>query len=334
MSEITSTVYGIAPWSGELLQASGDIERGRAQEEDYTRQLHADFGIYSGVLESAGIDFRSGDWGGGTEDYLRDISRLFNQQSKGKIKSEELTRWFDTNTFYRQPVLKSWPEKAGFYPHAQYQDWLKLTKSDGQYQPTFLSPYAFAKLAGNGEGVGDDQALELTRELYDQLLAEASFSADIDSVLLHEPFIPYSEGSKEERTEFIKLIGEMAAFHEPLKIGLFFGYGDASDVINEVVEADVPVTAIGADLQKTPLSKIGSVGKRTFLAGLVDGANTLFPLDRTLAAQIEGIAVAQDAAKVSLTHTVDLERVPRRYALQKILQIGRVAALVNGGNGQ
>ncbi len=328
MSEITSTVYGPAPWSGELLTLSGDVRRGRQSADNLLAQTKADFGLYSATMDAAGIDYRSGDWDGQTTDYLRDVAQLFTG-FKQNLNEGTLTRWFDTNTFYRQPVIEDVPAQIGFYQHSLYQDWLKLTRSDGEYQPTFLSPYAFAALCGKAEGLDDEQAADFVDILYAQLLAEAS-DEGVKSVLLHEPFIPYAESSKDERDRFITSIGKVAASNAPLQIGLFFSYGDASQIINEVIEADLPISAIGADLQKTPFDQIAPVRGKIFLAGLVDGANTLFHPEEKLAAQVEKIASSQEAAGISITHTVDFEHLPRRYAIQKIQHIGRVARLVKG----
>ncbi|HET7673693.1 MAG TPA: hypothetical protein VFK11_04245 [Candidatus Saccharimonadales bacterium] len=339
MSErITSTVYGFAPPSAELLQISSDIDRGRATAEEYDAQASADFGVYSGVLEAAGIDFRSGDWAGASEsDYLRDSARLFSG-FRGDLDKSAVTRWFDTNTFYRQPVLEDLPEKQETYPHKQYLDWLSLTGSDSAYQPTFLSPYAFYRLADT-TGIPDKNALALSNALYSQLLADA-IESGVRSVLFHELFIPYENSSAEERAKFIEHLKPMAEFYkdlskfgsdyEGLDISLFFSNGDASAVINDVVEQDVAVSSIGCDLQKTPLERIGSLGGRALLAGLVDGANTLFVEDDEVARRLEEASTVPDTSSVSLTHTVDLEHVPRFYAQQKIIQIGLVAALVNG----
>ncbi|HEX5796756.1 MAG TPA: hypothetical protein VFX86_00010 [Candidatus Saccharimonadales bacterium] len=328
MSEkLTSTVYGIAPWSAELLQISGDIDRGRKSIKDYSLQYSADFGIYSGVLEAAGIDFRAGDWGGGTDDYLRDIGRLFGRVGKPS-ETGPVTRWFDTNTFYRQPDIEGFVEQSEHYPHEQYLDWLELNKSAAIYQPTFLSPYSLAKLSAQESGTSEVNALNFAKFAIENLIA-TSREQGVGHILLHEPFIPYIGGSSEERLKFIEALEEIIVLHTDMDIGLFFSYGDASPVINDVLGRDLAVAVVGCDLQKTPLAKIGPVGKRRFLAGLVDGANTLFHSDQALIAQLLEVTTAQKDAEISLTHTVDLEHVPRRFAIQKIMQIGRVVSAVN-----
>lgn len=324
-AEITGTVWGIAPWSDDLLRVSGDVDRGRAGLHDYTEQLADDFGLYHRALEAAGIDYRSGDWGGGTADYFRSTV-LQAEGFEDGIQKAPLARWFDTNTFYRRPVIEGPLEFSDAKGHGFHMLFLEGADEPAVFQPTFLSPYAFARLSGRAEDISEGVALSYVGGLYRGLLNDAA-DQGVTHVLFHEPYAPYHQVDKNERAALKNAVGTLAEeFKEErgLQVGIYFSFGDGAEFVRDFA-ADDRLAAVGCDLTKTSVSELTEFtqGQR-FLAGLVDGANTLAQDDGKIAEDLEAAAQATGAPEVSLTHTVDLKYVPRPFALDKIKQIGRV----------
>lgn len=322
-TEITNTVWGIAPWSDELLQISGDVSRGRRPDSDYDAQLARDFTEYERVLNSAEIDYRSGGWGGGTHDYLRDI--VLNSSGFGPgIDQAPVTRWFDTNTFYRRPTLRGPLHYYDSNHHGSYiEPWAELNEAPSTYQPTLLSPYAFARLSDHVSGLSENEADGFVGQLYDQLLDNAARHG-VQRVLLHEPYAAYNQINEKERKVLKRSIGRLAANHQALELGVYFSFGDASSLLREFTDED-HIAAIGCDLQKTPLLNLPEIPSQRFIAGLVDGANTLIRNDEELLAELAQVSLVTGSPEVSITHTVDLEHVPRSSAIDKIGQLGRLA---------
>ena len=326
-AEITSAVWGLAPWSDDLLKISGDVERGRAPQIAFDEQLNADFTAYHNSLETAEINYRSG-WRSGVRDYFRVIvsgSRGFEDG----IQNAPVTRWFDTNTFYRQPTINGPLDYFSGDRHDYYELWLKTTGGLATYQPTFLSPYAFAKLSQRSAEVSEAQALNYVTELYDQLLDSAA-RQNVTEVLLHEPFAPYHKVDETERNKLGFILSSLARNHPGLGLGVYFSFGDGAGLVRQVAEDDA-IQAVGCDLKRTAVDSLPQVGQR-FFAGLVDGANTLIDEDADITAGVEQAASVTNAPGITLTHTVDLEFVPRDTALLKVQQIGRVARSFQGGN--
>jgi methionine synthase II (cobalamin-independent) len=325
-AEITSTVWGIAPWSDDLLKVSGDVDRGRAELHDYTEQLADDFGLYHRALEAAGIDYRGGDWGGGTADYFRSTVLQAEGFREG-IQEAPPARWFDTNTFYRQPVIEGPLEFASAKGHGFHMLFLEGADEPAIFQPTFLSPYAFARLSGRAEGMSQGEALKYVGGLYRGLLDDAA-EQGVTHVLFHEPYAPYHQVDKKERAELKHTVGTLAEeFKEErgLQTGIYFSSGDGAEFVRDFA-ADDRLAAVGCDLTRTSAAELTVFTKgQRLLAGLVDGANTLAQDDGEIAEVLETAAEATGAPEVSLTHTVDLKYVPRAFALDKIKQIGRVA---------
>ncbi len=324
-AEITSTVWGITPWSDELLKISGDVGRGRALESDYWQQYLDDFQNYWDVLEVSGITYRNGDWGGGTKDYFRETVESSYGFEEG-VDEAPVTRIFDTNTFYRQPTIAGPLGRKYELWHEPYQIWVENVVPAIDHptvlQPTLLSPYAFSKLANRSDKVSEDTVHRFVDELYSSLLDEIS-DQRAGHVLFHEPYAPYYQVGPSERAWLRHSIGSLALDHPKLKVGLYFSYGDASEFIADFAKDD-RLDALGCDLQKTPIESLPRLPNHRFLAGLVDGANTLLKSDDEIHESLKITANAIRAREVSVTHTVDLEHVPRAYAIEKIKQLGRI----------
>ncbi|HXE10163.1 MAG TPA: hypothetical protein VN554_01930 [Verrucomicrobiae bacterium] len=324
-TELTSTVWGIAPWSGELLQVSGDVDRGRANKWDYFSQLTDDFETYFNALREAGIDYCA-DWSGGRRDYFR--ATVLNAEGfQDGIHDAPVTRWFNTNTFFRQPTIDG-PlsnKLQGIPDHGLLTVFTDGSGPPRTYQPTLLSPYAFARLSARGQGVSEAQADTYVAGLYDELLANIG-SQGITHVLFHEPFAPYNEVEESERRRLGHAVGTLAANHPEVEVGVYFSYGDGAEFVRELGEDD-RIAAVGCDLQRTPAASLAPLPGHRFLAGVVDGANTLTPDDKDLLPLLESAVEAVGAPEVSVTHTVDLEHVPLRFALEKVAQIGRLGSI-------
>ena len=313
---VSSTVWGIAPWSDELLKISGDVDRGRRPVADLETQLLKDFNDYEQVLQDAAIDFRGDSWSGNSHDYLRDIVQASGGFASG-INQAPVTRWFDTNTFYRRPTLQSQPHFYGTDEHPNHS-------GNAFFQPTFLSPYTFARLINRSSGINLTEADGFVGRLYDEVLDEAA-ERGVQHVLLHEPLAAYNQIDRTERSRLQKLVGRLAANHHALDVGVYFSFGDASEVIRTFADDD-RITALGCDLQKTPYTQLPWLPNQRFLAGLIDGANTLLADDDEALLELAQVGVVTGSPELSLTHAIDLEHVPRSAATAKIQQIGRLAA--------
>lgn len=324
---VTSTVWGQTPWSDQLLTISGDVERGRAPQSAYTEQLLRDFVEYHGVLREAGITYQSGDWGGGERDYLRSTV-LGVTGFETDINGAPVTRWFDTNTFYRQPTIQGSLELVSPKNHGHYQFWLEAAGERAVYQPTFLSPYAFAKLSERAAGIDDVRALTSVSGLYDQLLDDAA-QQGVERLLFHEPYATYHQVGSRERQRLKQTIDGLAANHPAIDVGVYFSFGDAGTLMTEFAE-DEQLAVLGCDLQKTAVTELPQLSGQSLLAGLVDGANSLVDSDQQLAEVLEEVQATTGAAEISITHTIDLEHLPRLIAFAKIEQLGRIARVLGG----
>ena len=88
---------GIYPRSEELVQATRDLDRGRTSQEAVDEQVERDLGELVSVQQAAGLDLLA-------DGMLRwqDVFRPLVEAADG-LEKGALTRFLDTNTFYRAP---------------------------------------------------------------------------------------------------------------------------------------------------------------------------------------------------------------------------------------
>lgn len=140
-------ITGPLPRSEALVRATRDLDRGRTAQEAVDAQFgHAEADVVA-LERRLGLETL-------TAGYLRwpDPFRPFAQGWEG-FAVGSLTRWFETNTFYRQPVLLSPPRRT---PGA-IAAWLPapLRESPAEARVVLPGPYTFAGLLENRSGESD-----------------------------------------------------------------------------------------------------------------------------------------------------------------------------------
>src|SRR5438309_5444155 len=157
---------GIYPRSERLVQATRDLDRDRTSPEAVDEQVERDLAELLSVQEQAGLDLLS-------DGMLRwqDVFRPLLEASEG-LETGALTRFLDTNTFYRAPhATTATPKLAGTL------DDRYVTPLPGPRLVTLPSPFALAQ----GTGV---PALTIA----ENVLKPALEAVDADLVVLAEPF--------------------------------------------------------------------------------------------------------------------------------------------------
>src|SRR5438552_5640613 len=128
---------GIYPRSEQLVQATRDLDRGRTPQQAVDEQVERDLAELVSAQQEAGLDLL-------TDGMLRwqDVFRPLVEASAG-LEAGALTRFLDTNTFYRAP------EATDSSPRLERPlDQRYVAPLPGPRLVTLPSPYAFAKDTG------------------------------------------------------------------------------------------------------------------------------------------------------------------------------------------
>ena len=294
MAELQSFAPGIYPRSEALVQATRDLDRGRTTQEAVDEQIERDLAELVSVQQSAGLDLLS-------DGMLRwqDHFRPLLEAAEG-LETGALTRFLDTNTFYRTPsATVATPRLSGPL------DGRYVAELPGPRIVTLPSPYAFAK----GTGLPP-------KGLADGVLKPAIESLEADLVVLAEPFFARDEGAS---------VGEL---EEPLqalaggpKLALWLTFGDARRALEQGA-ADLPVEALGVDFYATHLTDVPEGFGKLLLAGVLDSRSSQLEEPREIAAFAERLR-ERGAERIALVPNGDLQYVSEPIAREKLARLGK-----------
>jgi 5-methyltetrahydropteroyltriglutamate--homocysteine methyltransferase len=289
---------GIYPRSEALVQATRDLDRGRTTAEAVAEQRERDCRELVSVQRAAGMSLL-GDGMLGWQDVFRPLA-----EAADGLDARPLTRFLDTNTFYRAVLVNGEPRLGAPLPAPDLPA--------GEWLGTLPSPLAFARAAGD-EVSAEKLAANV---LAPQIEAWAEEGAAL--IVLSEAFLPQDGGVD----ELVRALSELPG---SVPLALQLPFGDASSVIPALAEA--PVAAIGVDFYSTSLDAVPQDYPKEILAGVVDARSSALESPEEIARFAEGL-LGRGVAGVSLTPNGDLQFVPERIAREKIACLGRVQSVV------
>ncbi|TML34045.1 MAG: hypothetical protein E6G24_05770, partial [Actinobacteria bacterium] len=219
MPELQAFVPGIYPRSEALVQATRDLDRGRTTPEAVDEQVERDLAEVVSAQQAAGLDLLADGmlrW----QDHFRPLL-----EAADGLETGALTRFLDTNTFYRAPKATSATPKLSRSLDEGY-----VAQLPARRLVTLPSPYALA----HGTGIPPTVLAE-------GVLKPALEGLDAELVVLAEPFFARDEDAKLE-----DLAEALAALTGGPKLALWLEFGDAKRALEEGA-ADLPVEGLGID---------------------------------------------------------------------------------------
>jgi 5-methyltetrahydropteroyltriglutamate--homocysteine methyltransferase len=285
---------GIYPRSEQLVQGTRDLDRGRTSEEAVDEQVERDLAELVSVQQQADLDLLA-------DGMLRwqDLFRPLLEASDG-LETGALTRFLDTNTFYRAPHATSATPKLAAPLDERYVAPLPRPRL-----VTLPSPFALSQ----GTGV---PALTIA----ETVLKPAIEALDAELVVLAEPFF-----GREEATPPSKLEEALAALAGGPKLALQLTFCDAREPLEQGL-AELPVDAIGIDFYGTHVSDVPKGFGKLLLAGVVDARSSTLEDPRELAVFAERLRNEREIEQVALVPNGDLHFVSERIAREKLLRLG------------
>lgn len=256
-------------------------------------QRESDFRELLSVQEQAGLDlFSDGmlSW--------QDLFRPLGEAADG-LEARPLTRFLDTNTFYRAVLVDGEPRLRTPLPAPDLPA--------GRWVGTLPSPYAFARAA---DGRVSARALA-TNVVGPQI--EAWAEAGCALVVLSEPFLA-REG---EAGEAIAALTELP---DSVPLALQLVFGDSSRLLDDLAEA--PIAAVGIDFYLTPADALPEDYPQEVLAGVVDARSSALEDPKVIARFVEEL-VQRRPAGISLVPNGDLQFVSEKIAREKLVRLGR-----------
>jgi 5-methyltetrahydropteroyltriglutamate--homocysteine methyltransferase len=291
VAELQAFVPGIYPRSEELVQATRDLDRGRTTPEAVYEQAERDSGELVSVQQAAGLDLLADGmlrW----QDHFRPLL-----EAADGLETGALTRFLDTNTFYRAPRATSASPKL-----AQPLDERYVAPLPGPRLVTLPSPFALAK----GTGIPP-------RVIAESVLKPALEGLEAELVVLAEPFF-----ARDEEAKLDDLSEALEALNGGPKLALWLEFGDAKHALEQGA-ADLPVDGLGIDFYATHLDDVPEGLDKLLLAGVIDARSSVREEPREIAAFVERLEVE----RIALVPNGDLQYVSQQVAEEKIARLGK-----------
>ena len=224
-----------------------------------------------------------------------------------------LFRYFDTNTYYRQPVIKGAITWDGPLTVADYQ--FAASHSTKPVKAVLPAPYSLARLSID-EHYGE-RLESLVMDLAAAVNAEARALAEAGA-----PLIQLNDPMLTKRKDDVGLAARAtAAAFEGVSCGkqINYYYGDVDGILGALGE--LPVDTLGLDFVMGPANfealKSVNVGQK-ICAGVVDARNTRMESERELSERIARLAAVLSSDRLEISPNMGLEFLPRERAFEKL----------------
>jgi len=293
VAELQAFIPGLFPRSEDLVQATRDLDRGRTTQEAVDSQVERDRAAFVSGQQDAGLDLLADGmltW----QDHFRPLL-----DSADGLETGALTRFLDTNTFYRAPKAMTATPKLEAPLGERY-----VAPLPGPRLVTLPSPFALS----HGTGI-------TPKTMAEGVLKPAIDALDAELVVLAEPFLAREEGAGLD-----SLAEALESLAGGPKLAIWFTFGDARRLLEQGA-ADLPVEGIGVDFYSTHLTDVPEDLAKLLLAGVVDARNSLLEEPRELAAFAQRLG--ERAERIALVPNGDLQYVSEKFAREKLARLGK-----------
>ncbi len=261
------------------------------------------------------------------------------------VKIKGLLRFFDTNFYFRQPVLTARPVRSGPLVLDEYmfaRNALGMVPTAAEkagrlaIKPVLTGPYTLAKFS-----LAEDASvasLEARAQAYAEALhaeIQALINAGADFIQIDEPAIlKYPEDMDVFRAALLKVCEakkQPATAAKKVQLALHVYFRDCASLYEKL--ARLPVDVLGIDFTYNPklVDMVTAAGSPIPLAlGLVDARNTKLEKPTDVARQIEKLLPKIAGGTAFLGPSAGLEYLPRDRACAKLELLSKIRAEVKG----
>jgi len=256
----------------------------------------------------------------------------------GKLDGVTITgllRFFDTNTYFRQPAVHSAIRRTKPLVVDEYR--FARQKTSRPVKAVLTGPYTLARhsieAAGRTNGGSRDSSGDaFTRRLegYTTALAEevaALAEAGATMIQVDEPSILKHA---DDFARFEQAIAALAARKGSAEFALAVYFGDAAPLYEKLGRLPVDVLSLDFTYSPTLVDRVAQGSAKKLALGLVDGRNTKLEDAGAVAKQLERIARAKGLRQAYLTPSCGLEYLPRDRAQAKLRHLATIQRTFSG----
>jgi 5-methyltetrahydropteroyltriglutamate--homocysteine methyltransferase len=264
MQAVTS-LTGAFPRSEALVEATRDLDRGRTTSEAVQELYLRTEADIAQLEERLGLEPRAGG-------YLRwqDLFRPFAETWEG-FTVGPLTRWFETNQFYRQPILHAPPARvagaiAGWLPSAG-------TRGALPRKAILPGPYTFAGLIDNRSGETQEALTHRLGRLLGEEVRELR-TAGYTAFQFQEPLLVHRPPDGARAEAVVAAYKSIGSSVDGATTAVWTYFADAHPAWPLL--SRLPVTLVGIDLSETDALTLAPPAERRGLGlGVIDPRTSL-----------------------------------------------------------
>lgn len=236
-----------------------------------------------------------------------------------------LVRYFDTNTYYRQPTVTGpvrWKEPVLLADWQSAQDASRAPVKAVLTGPVTLASLALDRHYGKKRALATDFARALAEEV------AALRSAGAQHIQVDEPILTRNP---EDLSLVSDTLGLLAERKGPAELTLATYFGDVARIYRDMLE--LPADVLGLDLVQgaktwAQVAKHGS--EKPLALGVVDARNTKLEDPKAVATRVRELRDSVDLATCYLSPSNGLEFLPRDSARRKLELLADAAKIVGG----
>ncbi len=248
----------------------------------------------------------------------------------GKLAGVEingLLRLFDTNFYFRQPVVRGAVKRRDGMVLSEYE--FARANSTKPVKPVLTGPYTLARSSIISNGIY--KGVEALTEAYAQALAvevEALSKAGAALIQVDEPAILKQPN---DLPVLERALAALAARKGKAQLALHLSFGDPQPLYDRLQK--LPVDLLSLDFTYNPkfIDHVASAGSDKPLGlGLLDARNTRLENPTVIAKQAERILGKVKSDACYLTTSCGLEFLPRDRARAKLKLLAQIQANLRG----
>ena len=239
------------------------------------------------------------------------------------VRVSGLLRFFDTNFYFRQPIVEGEIKWKG--PILKDEYLFARSNSSNPVKVVITGPYT---LAAHSASKVDFSKLVLSYAEAIKKEIETLSSLGAEIIQIDEPSILKKDI---DFNLFSEVIGEIVKVKGRSKIALYTYFGDVSGIYEKL--QDLPVDIIGIDFtyNKDLPNIIGKIGSKKALGlGLVDGRNTRLEKAEEVLKILEKLIPKIQSDHSYLNPSSGLEYLPRGRAFEKLELISKIKKAFRG----
>lgn len=317
--QLTTALTGPFPRSEALVAATRDLDRGRVRPSEVEALYRRTEAEVLALEQRLGLSPVTGGllaW----PDLFRPLAEAWQGFAIGA-----LTRWFETNTFYRQPILLHPPERVPGALLARLPAGARA--AGGPAKAILPGPYTLTGLLENRSG---ETAEALIHRFGRLLAAETSElgSSGYAEVQFQEPLLvvrPPTGPPAESVLAAYRAIAEAAGSARTTVWTFFADPRPALTLLGRL-----PVSTIGVDLSETEPSELAELPERRGLGlGVVDPRTSLAEDPEEVARLVRDLRTRRHPTHVVLGPGGPLDLLPWETAARKLEVLPAAARLLS-----